>query len=135
MASTNAPDPVINEIDGKVKDLSKLQRDADMVYETVQQQQREAQQRQTFGDRFKNFFNNMNVDMGGVNQLPDRIGQSFNRFGNVVGDLWNQIPERWDNFRQNMRPQQHQQQQNEIRAMMKSSTTTSTTTEGPKPER
>lgn len=111
MASSQQPkqaaDPAQSEIDGKIKNLSKLQRDTDMVYDAVQQQQREAQQRQTFGDRFKTFFNN--VDFSGMEQLPNRVGESVSRFGTVMGDLWNQIPERWDNLMSNMRPQQPSQ--------------------------
>lgn len=91
-------DPAENEIDGKLKDLTKLQRDADTVYNVVQQQQ-QAQQRPVFGDRFKNFFNNM--DFSSADQFPGRFTETVSRFGNVVGDLWNQIPERWDNFMHN----------------------------------
>lgn len=120
-------DPALNEIDGRVKDLSRLQQEADVLYETVQRQQQETQ-RQNFGDRVRNF---LNVDLSGMNQLPDRIGQQFNRFGTVVGDLWNQIPERWDNLMQNMRPPQ---QQGEIRARMQSASSTSTAVT-PNPER
>lgn len=117
----NTPaDPAQSEVESKIIDLSKLQRDADMVYDTLQQQQRE-QQRQSVGDRFRNFFNN--VDLSGVEQLPNRIGEQFNRFGTVVGDLWNQIPDRWDNFMQNVRPQPQPQMMN-ARQMTASTSTT-----------
>ena len=125
----------VSEIDGKVRDLSKLQRDTDMVYDTLQQQQRDTQQRHTLGDRFRDFMSNLNTDFGPINQLPDRIGQSFNKFGGVVNNLWNQIPERWDHFMQNVRPQQSQREQAEIVARMKSASTTTSTTTTAAPER
>lgn len=88
-------DPAQNEIGDRIKDISKLQRDADVVYDVVQKQQ----QRQSFGDRFRNFFNNM--DLSGVEQPLNRFSESVSRFGNAVGDFWNQIPRRWDNFMNN----------------------------------
>lgn len=115
-------DPAQNEIDGKLKDLGKLQRDADMVYETVQQQQHDNQQRQTFGDRFRNFFNQ--VDFNSMDEIPHRIGDSVSRFGTAVNDLWNQIPERWDNWMHSMRPPP----QPELNGRLRSTTTTTTTT-------
>lgn len=131
MPSNNQPQQVNaaeNEIDSKLKELSKLQRDADLVHDAVQQQQREAQQRQTFGERFRGLFSN--ADLGGIDQLPNRIGESVSRFGNVVGDLWNQIPGRWDSFVHNMRPQQRSKDTN---AHLTASSTTSTT-QKPEPE-
>lgn len=89
-------DPAENEIEGKVKELTKLQRDADTVADVVQQQQQAQQQRQTMGGRFRNFFNEM--DFNGVQQLPNRLGESVSRFGAAIGDFWQQIPRRWDNF-------------------------------------
>lgn len=108
MASNNNkqdPDPAQNEIGDRIKDISKLQKDADVVYDAVQNQQ-QAQQQQGFGDRFRNFFNNM--DFGSVEQLPNRFSDSVSRFGNVVGDFWNQIPRRWDNFMNNNRQPSNQ---------------------------
>lgn len=93
-------DPAQNEIGDRIKDITKLQKDADVVYDVVQRQQ-QVQQNQGIGDRFRNFFNNM--DFGSVEQLPNRFSNSVSRFGNAVGDLWNQIPRRWDNFMNNMR--------------------------------
>lgn len=94
-------DPAENEIDNQITDLTKLQRDADVVHDAVQRQQ-QVQQRQNFGDRFRNFFNDVDFN---VDQIPARFGDSVSRIGNAVGDLWNQIPRRWDNFMQNMRPE------------------------------
>lgn len=97
----HAQDPAENEISDRIKDLNKIQRDADNVYNTVQQQQQTQMQRPNLADRFMNLFNNRDID-----QFQERIGNTVNRFGNMVGDLWNQIPERWDNFmQQNRRPQ------------------------------
>lgn len=96
LAAGNQPDPSENEIDRKIKDLSQLQQETDVVHNVVRQQQERAQQSPSFGDRFRNFFNN--VDFGGVDQLPNRLGDSVARLGTVVGDIWNQIPERWNNL-------------------------------------
>lgn len=93
-------DPAENEIDSTIKDLSKLQKEADVVHDVVQRQQ-QAQQQQNFGSRFRNFFNDVS-DLS-FDQLPNRFGDSMSRFGNAIGDFWHQIPRRWDNFVQNMR--------------------------------
>lgn len=111
-------DPAQNEINSKVQDLSKVQKEADMIYDTVQQRQREAQQRQTFADRFRGFINNVDL-----NQLPDRIGDQVNRFGAVIGNFWNTIPERWDNM---MAQRQNQENQARMRAQVNSRTSAST---------
>lgn len=96
LATTNQPDSSENEIERKIKDLSQLQQETDVVHSVVRQQQEKAQQPMGFGDRFRNFFSN--VDFGGVDQLPNRLGESVVRLGTAVGDFWNQIPERWNNL-------------------------------------
>lgn len=100
-------DPAENELDGKLKNLTKLQREADTVYEVVRTQQQMQPQQRSFGDRFRNFFGNMESP----EQMQNRLGDSLNRFGNVVGDLWNQIPTRWNNLMDSYRfPAQQQPQ-------------------------
>lgn len=103
MASNNnkqEPDPAQTEIGDRIKDISKLQKEADVVYDAVQNQQ-QAEKQQGFTDRFRNFFNDM--DFGSVEQLPNRFSDSVSRFGNAVGDFWNKIPRKWDNFMNNDR--------------------------------
>lgn len=97
-------EPEQKEMSNRIEDLARIQRDADMVRDALQQQQRETQQRQSLGDRFRGMIGS--VDMRGINQLPDRIGEQFNRFGNAVGNFWNRLPERWDNFMTNVRQPQ-----------------------------
>lgn len=101
--SNQEADPEENEISGKVKDLGKLQKEADTVHDVLRQQQQQ-QNRQGFGDRFRSFFNNFDSMANDFDQLPTRFGNSVSRIGTAVGDLWNQIPRRWDNFMETMSP-------------------------------
>lgn len=105
LARGQSSDPTENEIDSRINDITKLQQEADVVHSVVRQQQERAQQRPSLGERFRNLFN---IDTMGtaIDQFPNRIGESVSRLGTVVGDIWNQIPDRWDNFMHNMRPQQ-----------------------------
>jgi hypothetical protein len=116
-------DPAQNEINGKIQELSKLQQEANVVYDTVQKQQRDAQQRQNFMDRFRGFINN--VDLSNINQWPDRIGERVNRFGAVINNFWNNIPERLDEM---MAQRYNQENQARLRAQVNSRTSTTTTT-------
>lgn len=118
----DSSDPAQKEINGKVQDLSKLQRESDVVFDTIQQQQRDAQQRQTLANRFQHFMNS--VDLRNLNQLPDQIGAQVNRFGQVIGNFWNTIPERWDNM---MAQRHNQANQARLEAQLNSRTSTTST--------
>lgn len=119
-------DPEENEISGKVKDLGRLQKEADTVLDTLRQQQQQ-QQRPGFGDRFRSFFNN--VDLGNeFNQLPGRFSDSMSRFGTAVGDMWNQLPRRWDNLMETMGPQSEAARARLVSATAAPNKATSTTT-------
>lgn len=134
-ASTRSEEDKKNEIEieGKIKDLTKLQRDTDAVYQVVQTRQQSVQRGPSITDRFRNFFGNM--DVNGLDQLPGRVSDQVTRFGTVVTDLWNQIPERWDNFMQGGRqmppPQQLQPDMMNGRLMATGTSTTTTTTARP----
>lgn len=98
-------DPAANEISSKLQDIARVQSDADRVYDAVQRQQMQQQQRNSLSERMKNFYNNFD--------------DSLSKWGSSFNDFWNKIPERWNTFVNNRKPGNN------------STTSTSTTT--PKP--
>jgi len=101
-ASTGEQQGGDNDVSSKMGEILKVQKETDAVYDVIRQQQQQAQERQRFGSRFMNFFNNM--ELGDLDRIPMRLSETVSRFGTAVGDLWNQIPERWDNFVHNRHP-------------------------------
>lgn len=141
--NNNGEQSAVNEIDGKIKEISRLQRDANTVYNVIQTQQQlqEQQQRVPFTDRFRNFFQNINI----AEHVPQGFRDSLSDVQVSVRDFYHNVSP-WahrDNSNNNNKPKNNSDNNNNsastrqpdnsatTQSESSSSTTTTTTTNSP----